>query len=118
MGADGFVFQKRLTLQGPGSGGANQRVTQTASEWLDTGDNRLVVVRAVVSFLSECTLQIQTSPTRDSAESGGQWRTVVTINGTTTGANYVLDASPGATYGLDRFVRWQVVSAGTISSPP
>jgi len=115
MGADGFVLQKATTVMGELT---NQRLTQIMSEWYDAGDNRQLAVRVVASVLNQCTLRIQTSPTRDSAEEDGQWRDAVTVAIATTGANFTLDASQGATYPLDRFVRWQVVSDGTVSTPP
>jgi hypothetical protein len=115
MGADGFVLQKATTVMGQLT---NQRLTQIVSEWYDAGEHRQLAVRIVASVLNQCTLRIQTSPTRDSAESDGQWRDAVTVSTATTGANYTLDVSQGATYPLDRFVRWQVVSDGTVSTPP
>ncbi len=114
MGADGFVLQKAVTLMGELT---NQRVTQTEPGWFDAGEHGQVAMRVVASVLNQCVLEIQTSPTRDSSESGGQWRPAVTVSTATPGANFTLDASQGATYALDRFVRWQVVSAGTVTPP-
>ena len=112
MCKDGFVFQSNTTVQGAAD---EEKVIQSAPRWFDASDYRFVVVRAVVRAFTNCELKLETSPTRDSGESStadsapdSNWREAV-ANITQSGT-YVLDAAPGATYPLDRFVRWTVKS--------
>ena len=123
MGADGFILQKVVTIQGP-QASIKTRVTQSESEWFDAGDRPSVELRIGVYALSDCELHIQTSPIRDSSPGEaysatgytipgyGQWRVAKVINATGS-TNFLLNVAGsfgGTPAPLDRFIRWQVVS--------
>lgn len=104
---DGNVMQKWLTAMGPTTG---TKVIQSSPAWEDLGFARLAVVRAEIRREVNCKLILQTSSVRDSAEgSGSHWTNVIEIAASpSSSTTYYLEAAQGATYKLERFVRWVV----------
>lgn len=108
MNADGHIMRRKGTLVGTAG---SEEVVQEAWGWIDTADAvRLALVIAIWA-IDDCELYIDTAATRD----GADWCTAYTHT-TAMGVGrfpVCLEAVDGATYPLERFVRWRVMSVAS-----
>jgi hypothetical protein len=71
---------------------------------VDTEGSETVRLHSIIPALSACTLKIQTAVTPD-----GPWRTL--IEKTAAGETFdELECDPDATYRLDRYIRWELLT--------
>ena len=105
MDHDGFIMREKGTLVGDGG---SEVVVQEAWKWKDTEDAIRLVLQIDVWTIDDCTLYIETATTRN----GDDWTAAYT-HAVGAGVGHFpicLEAIDGATYPLERFVRWRVES--------
>ena len=105
---DGLMMQHVTTLVGDGS---DEEVPQGNHAVVDTGGAETLALHIEMASIDDCDFHVDTALTR----SFDTWNTVYTrtaVQGIGSLRVY-LEAKDGATYPLERFVRWRVKSATT-----
>jgi hypothetical protein len=94
-----------MSAKGPSA--ASLQIVMDPDEVKDTHGSETVRIRTIIPGLANCTLHIETALTVD-----GPWRTLVSK--TSVGETFdELECDPNATYRLDRYLRWRIVTTAS-----